>query len=287
MIQSILPTNRPLAELLLRTHKNVFSSKIGENTTNIKGSGYDFVHLKEYENGGDVKHIDWLVSAKFNKHYVKVFQEQRELHLVIVPLLSASVRFGVKVLKQDIIAEICALLSFSAVKQNNTFSSYISQEKTTLCTPRSKSLFNVRSLVEKTFESDTLGKAINYQELSKVLYMHEREKSLLFLVGDFFQTDSFDFHALCTKHELTCIVVRDKFEEEPESLGRIHLRDPHSGEAAFVELNAKASAKIKQKVLQADSIFFDKLSRAGVRFIKVYTNEDPAKKIMGIMSRLS
>ena len=285
-MQNLLQTNKPLAKILLKAQEEVFNARVGENTTQKKGFGYDFMQLREYQNGEDVKHIDWTISAKLNKPYVKLFHEQKELHIVIVPLLSASVCFGVKVIKQDVIAEICALLAFSSIQQNDTFSSYITNDRTLLCTQRDKSFYNVRTLVQTTLEYKTLQKGMNYKRLCKTLYTQESQKSLLFLVGDFFHTNSFNLTALALKHELIVIIVRDRFEEQPDTLGELHLTDPLSNKKSFIHLNTKTRTKIKRKVTQEDAVFIDKLKRAEVRFIKVYTDENPVSKILALMGDL-
>lgn len=82
-----------MAPLLIKAQKNVFSSSIGENSTFFKGLSSDFIELREYTSGDDIKHIDWIISSKMNKPHVKVFIDQKELNIVIVPLLNASLTF--------------------------------------------------------------------------------------------------------------------------------------------------------------------------------------------------
>ena len=269
--------------ILIKAQKNVFSSAIGENSTKIKGIGYDFVELREYANGDDVKHIDWTISAKLTKPYVKVFQEQRELNIVIAPILCASVNFGIKILKQDVISEISALIAFCAVKQNDPFSSYICNDDTTLSTRKNKLIFNVKELVQKIYSYDTRTKAINYKLLSSRLYTQLKQKSMIFLIGDFFHTKDFDITALSNKHELIILIVRDRFEENPIELGEIRVIDPQTQKSSFVNINKKESLKIKQELLKNDDIFFQKLKRAGVRFVKIYTDESIESKIISLM----
>ena len=93
--------NQTLKKILIKTKKQVFSEIIGNNTTNRKGEGYDFCELKEYEYGEDVKNIDWVISAKLQKPYVKIFHSQKELNIKIVSFLSGSTYFGTDIFKQD------------------------------------------------------------------------------------------------------------------------------------------------------------------------------------------
>lgn len=110
---------------MFKAQKNVFSSSIGENSTFFKGLSSDFIELREYTSGDDIKHIDWIISSKMNKAHVKVFIDQKELNIVIVPILNTSLNFGTQKLKFDVLKETIALLTFSCVKQQDSYESYI------------------------------------------------------------------------------------------------------------------------------------------------------------------
>ena len=286
MPETILTSTRQLTTLLVKAQKDVFNRISGENNTQTKGIGYDFVELRAYSHTDDAKHIDWIISSKLQKPYVKLFQEQRELNVSIVPVLNASVNFGLNVSKQDKIAEISALLSFACVRQNNPFLSYICNEDTTLSTKKSKALMGVKELVEKIFFYKTFGKSINYQLLSGRLYRDLKQKSMIFLIGDFFHTEEFDIATLGIKHEIVVIIVRDKFEENPLAIGDLHVIDPETQESAYVTIDERASLKIAQEVAGNDADFYAKLKKNGVKFIKIYTDEDPANKIVSLMKSL-
>lgn len=283
MLENLLSSRNPLTKILIKAQKDVFSKSIGDNNSKTKGIGYDFVELREYVNGDDIKHIDWTISSKFGKPYTKVFQEQRELNIVIAPILCASINFGVKILKHDIVSEICALVAFSSVKQNNPFSAYICNEDTKLCVRNTKLLFNVKELVEKIHFYKTLTKVTNYKSISSKLYTQLKQKSLIFLIGDFFHTEEFDIASLALKHELIVIIVRDKFEEEPIRLGELNIIDPQTKISSLININKKESLKIKKDVLEHDTLFYTKLKKAGVKFVKIYTDEKPANKIISLM----
>jgi len=286
MIQTLLSPNQTISLILIKAHKDVFSLISGDNATQKKGNGYDFIELREYASGEDIKHIDWTISSKLGKPYVKVFQEEKELNIVVVPILCASVNFGVSVLKQDIIAEICALISFSCIKHNNSFSSYICNEETLLNTKKSKSLSIVKEFVANVLSYKTINKSINYYALANTLFSQLKQKSMLFLIGDFFDTQEFDITALAKKHELIILIVRDKFEEQPLALGEIHVIDPQTQKSSLVNITKKESLRLKQELEQKDIQFFLKLKKAGVRYLKIYTDETPADKIISLMKSL-
>ncbi|MDF1878680.1 DUF58 domain-containing protein [Sulfurimonas sp. SAG-AH-194-C20] len=275
-----------LAPLLIKAQKSVFSSHIGENSTFFKGLGSDFVELREYTTGDDIKHIDWIISAKMNKPHVKVFQEEKALNIVLVSLLNASLNFGTQTLKIDRLKEIMALLAFASVKQQDAYESYIYTQTLQRSTKRSKHIFSVREMLENIHALPLLGTSINYKDLSAAFNETLQKKSLVFLVGDFLDTQMLDVGSLAYKHDVVLIIVRDRFEEEPLALGKINITDPQTGLNASVNIDKSAVLKIKKKSLEDDAILFDTLHKNGVRYLKIYTDEEPLTKLLVFMSSL-
>lgn len=284
MLQTLLQTNKPLALLLIKAQKSVFSTTVGDNSAKSKGSGFDFIGLQEYTSGDDIKHIDWVISSKLDKPYVKTFQEHKELNIILVPLLNASLHFGVKSLKITLLQEVLALLSFSAIKQGDPFESYICTDKLSLASKKSKQVFGVGSMLEKVNGVRLLGKEIDYKVLSSELYKRVKQRSLLFLVGDFLQTMALELGALALKHEVVLIILRDRFEESPSILGEVNVTDPLSGATATLLLDKEAVAKIEKKRKEEDVILEQKLQKQGIKFVKIYTDENPFVKLLPLMS---
>ncbi|MDF1880717.1 DUF58 domain-containing protein [Sulfurimonas sp. MAG313] len=276
-------SNKPLARMLIKAQKEVFSKIVGDNNSKNKGSGYDFVELREYESGDDIKHIDWIISSKMQKPHVKIFHQQRELNVVICPILTGSLHFGTKILKREVLNEACALISYSCVRQNDPFESLIGNEDVVLNGKRSKDLFAVRRLAEKIASYEVLGRSAHWKKISSRLYTLLRKKSLVFLVGDFFDTKELDLGAFSMKHEVIIIIIRDRFEEDPALLAKINITDPNTKESAFININTKALKTIKKKILQEDQELYQKLHKLGIRFVKIYTDENPAEKIFPLL----
>lgn len=285
MLTTLLSSNKQLALMLIKAQKEVFSKIVGEKNSRHKGVGYDFVELREYESGDDIKHIDWIISSKMGKPYIKVFHQQRELNVSIVPILTGSVHFGTKVLKHQLINEVCALIAYSCVKQNDPFESFICNDNIVLNTKKTKQLFGVRTLAEKIANYDVLGKKVDWTLISKKLFTQLRQRSLVFLIGDFFDTKALDLRAFSMRHEVVLIIIRDRFEEEPALLGDINIIDPSTGQSASINLNESAVKTMQAKVLEEDKLLYKKLKRSGIRFIKIYTDENPAEKIITLMNR--
>ena len=271
--------NNNIKKLLIRTKKAVFSQQIGNNTSNIKGEGYDFVELREYEDGEDIRKIDWVISAKMQKPFVKVFHTQRELEINIVPILSGSTHFGTSRLKKDVMTEICATLGYVCAAQGDSFGSFIANQTALLNTKKTKKIFGVNKMVENIDSYDPLGIDINYENIINDLYKKIRKKSLIFLIGDFFDTQNLNLNLLAKKHEVVVIIVRDRFEENPTALGNVNFTDPNNGNLFEGNLNNSLASNYTKKVKLHDHKLYENLKKTGIEFTKIYTDDDVTKKL--------
>jgi len=271
--------NNNIKQLLIKTKKAVFSQQIGNNTSKIKGEGYDFVELREYEDGEDIRKIDWTISAKMQKPYVKVFHTQRELDINIIPILNGSSYFGTSILKKDIITEVCSILGYIAVAQGDSYSSFIANEISILNTKKSKKILGVQKMIEKIVAYNPIGKKTNYKNITLDIHKQIQKKSLLFFIGDFFNCEDLNLKLLSKKHEVIVIIVRDKFEECPQTLGNVNLIDPSTTSLFKGDLNKSLIKNYSQKIINHDNLLYKKLKKEGIEFIKIYTDDDVTTKL--------
>ena len=276
--------NDILKKILIKTKKETFSEIIGSNTSKQKAQGYDFSELKEYEYGDDVKNIDWIITAKMQKPYVKVFHSQKELNIKIVNILNGSVYFGTKKLKKDIIIELASALGFISIKQGDPFTSYIANENLNICTKKSKKNFSVNYMAQKLFEYDVLEKKVDYKIVQDGLFRVIHHKSIIFLIGDFFDIEDLNLKMLSKKHEIVVLIIRDKFEENPPKLGGVSFKDPASNIYFDGILNEDAISTYKKHIAINDHKLYNHLQQCKIRFTKVYTDENPIKKLMGVLN---
>ena len=272
--------DKNLKKLLIKTKKAIFSQKIGNNTSKFKGEGYDFVELREYEDGEDIRKIDWVISAKMQKPYVKVFHAQRELDISIVTILGGSVHFGTTKLKQEIISEISALLGYSCSIQNDNYTSFICNETVELNTKKTKKTLAVEHMVNNIYNYDAIGKKVNYTNIVNELYKKVPKKSILFLIGDFFNVDDANFKLLAKKHEVIAIIVRDKFEENPIKMGNVNFLDPSSVKTFEGNLSGSLVKEYEKKVKLNDENLYKTFKKSGVEFMKIYTHDNVIVKMM-------
>ena len=191
--------------------------------------------------------------------------------------------FGTTKFKQELITQIAAALAFICVKQGDPFSSYIANEELIVCTKKSKKSFNVQFMSEHLFNYNVIGKDIHYKHIIQELYKSIHHKSIIFLIGDFFNTETIDFKLLSKKHEVVVIIVRDEFEENPVALGNVNLNDPSSNMNFEGQINNNTISNYVKKVHESDHKLYNHLKDCAIRFTKIYTHEDPVKKIIGLL----
>ena len=260
-----------LQKILVRARRQVFSEMVGNNPSIFQGEGYDFIELREYMPGDDIRHIDWNITAKLQKPYIKIFREERELNVVIASMLNGSVYFGSKRFKQDVIAEVTAMLSFSTIKNGDLLSSYIFSDKLESHLKPSKKLFQVHKSTDEIVNFDPLNKKADYKVLADTLFKRLKRKSLIIIVGDFFEIP--DFKVLAKKHEVVAVIVRDRLEERPPEMGFSSLVDPESGAVLEGDFNAQTVKGYTKKVLVHDRKLYATFRKHQIRFAKIYTDE--------------
>ena len=227
-----------IQKILVRAKRQVFSEMVGNNPSIFQGEGYDFIELREYMPGDDIRHIDWNVTAKMSKPYIKIFREERELNVVIVSVLNGSVHFGSKKFKQDVIAEIAAMLGFSTLKNGDLLSSYIFSDKMESNLKSSKKIHQVQKMIEEILNFDALDKKLDFKIIADTLYKRLKRKSLIIVLGDYFEIP--DFKLLARKHEVVSVIVRDRFEEKPPHMGFLSLVDPETGVSTDNDFNSSS-----------------------------------------------
>jgi len=259
-----------LQKILVRARRQVFSEMVGNNPSIFQGEGYDFVELREYMPGDDIRHIDWNITAKLQKPYIKIFREERELNIVVVSVLNGSVHFGSKKFKQETIAEVSALLGFSTLKNGDLLSSYIFTDRMISHSKPSKKLHQIQKNVDEILGFEAIGEKLDFKVLSDTLFTRLKHKSLILVIGDFFEIP--DFKLLAKKHEVVALIVRDHLEEKPPQMGFASLVDPESGVTLEGDFNASSVEAYAKKVHAHDSALYKRLRKDQIRFTKIYTD---------------
>jgi uncharacterized protein (DUF58 family) len=274
---------RALNKLFIKAQKQVFSELIGNNPSKFRGEGYDFFELREYTIGEDIRNIDWKTTAKMGKPHVKVFHKEHQINVALVPILNGSMFFGSVQLKQTQAAYIAALVSFSAVKNGDNFSTYVFADQLYHTTKPTKRLHGVMETMELIDAFDPLQKRFDPEALEKSLMLRLKRKSLIVLIGDFFTLPKVE--VLSKKHEVIVVIVRDKLEEELPSMRLIGLIDPESGGLYEGSVDETMAHVHKRRVIAHDHALQTLLRKNKIRYTKIYTHEEPYKKLSMVLGR--
>ena len=261
-------------KILVRARRQVFSEMVGNNPSIFQGEGYDFIELREYMPGDDIRHIDWNITAKMQRPYIKIFKEERELNVVIASMLNGSVHFGHDKFKQELIAEVVANLSYAVLHNGDLLSTHIFADQHYSESRPTKKISSVKKGVSEILDFDALLKEANFELMAKQLYKRVRKRSLLLIVSDFFEIP--DFKLLSKKHEVIAIIVRDKLEENPPVMGFSSLRDTETAQVLEGDFSKKSVEAYKERIHTHDRVLYKKFRDDGIRFTKIYTDENSA-----------
>jgi len=270
-------------KIALKTRKKVFGEMLGNNASLFHGEGFEFAELREYVYGDDVRKIDWKTTAKLRKPYVKIYHEERELNVVVSTLLGGSTWFGTVRPKSEYMAELLAILGFSAVKNSDLFTHILYADRLYRYSKPSKKIYAVGQELEQALAFEPLGKESDFAGWTDTLYRRVIKKSLMFLISDF--VGEVDLRLLSKKHDLFVIIVRDRFEENPGELGYLRLIDMETRREFEGIIDSGTIARYKQALYANDEKLYKQFKKHGIRFTKVYTHEDGALKLMKSMRR--
>ncbi len=270
--------NKKAKKIILKTKKQVYGDMLGNNASLFQGEGFEFAELREYVYGDDVRKIDWKTTAKLGKPFVKIYKEERELNVVVVTMLGGSMYFGTVKQKSDLAAEVVATLGFSAVKNSDLFSHILFADKLYDLSRPSKKLFSVHKAVEDVISFEPLGKVADYRALTQILNNRLKKKTLLFIISDF--VGDIDLKLLSKKHDVFAVVIRDRFEENPSDLGYLRLVDMETMQSFEGNIDHNTLKAYRKALLKNDDKLYKQFKKQGIRFSKIYTDEDVGLKLM-------
>lgn len=263
-----------------RLSNNIFG---GEYHSAFKGRGMTFSEVRSYQFGDDVRTIDWNVTARYNEPFVKVFEEERELTLMLIVDVSSSALFGTdSVLKKNILTEISATLAFSALQNNDKVGLILFSDQIELYIPPSKGKTHVLRIIRELIEFKPLSKKTDINSALEFLNKVMKKKSIAFLLSDFISSDyEKSLKIVSKKHDLTGIKVYDKLEEFIPNLGLVQMFDQELGEIKLIDTS---SSKIRKNYKNQMSLNFKKFNdvftRNGAGTISCRTDESYIKKLL-------
>ena len=275
----------------LKSRRKANNLFMGEYHSSFKGRGMIFSEIRPYQYGDDVRNIDWNKTAHFNEPYVKVFEEERELTMILMVDVSASENFGTrKQFKSDTIAEICATLAISAITYNDKVGLILFSEETELFIPPKKGKKHVLRIIRELVNFEPKNRGNNLSNALKFLMDTFKRKSNVFILSDFIDDSNYlkNLKIAAKKHDLTGIRVFDKKETEFPNVGLIQLADNETGEIKLINTSSPQTRKNYKDYYDRMVYEFDKnfnLANAGK--FSVQTDEDYIKPLLNYFKKHS
>lgn len=268
--------------------QNIFA---GQYHTAFKGRGMAFAEVREYQYGDDVRDIDWNVTARFHRPYVKVFEEERELTVMLLVDVSGSLDFGtIKQTKRDLVAEIAATIAFSAIQNNDKIGVIFFSDHIEKYIPPKKGrkhiLYIIREMLDFKPESKRTDVGMAVEFLTRVM----KRRCTAFLLSDFYTKLSFDNAlTICSrKHDIVAIQIYDQRAKELPNVGMIKIQDAETGHEMIIDTSSKKLRRAHTAYwLKRQADLRQLFSKSSVDNVSIATNDDYVKALMMLFAMRS
>lgn len=260
----------------------------GEYHSAFKGRGMAFSEVREYAIGDEVRSIDWNVTARLGTPYVKVFEEERELTVILVVDVSASDSFGTDgQLKKSMITEICAVLAFSAIQNNDKIGIIFFSDQVEKYIPPKKGKSHILRIIRELIEFKPDHQKTDITEALRFLNNVVKKRSIAFLITDFMDADYENGLKLASgKHDLVALQLYDKRENEMPAVGRVQFMDPESGQVNWINTDSrKVREKYNQVALERMERVKLACKKAGVDLAAISTGESYITPLRNLFSK--
>ena len=268
-----------------RLSDNLFG---GEYHSTFKGRGMTFSEVRQYQFGDDVRNIDWNVTARYNEPFVKVFEEERELTMMLLIDVSGSSIFGTEEqFKDELVTEIAATLAFSAMQNNDKIGVIFFSDEVELYIPPKKGKTHVLRIIRELIEFKPKSKKTDLAMALKFLSNVMKKKAIVFVLSDFIGDNYKDTLKIASKrHDITGFRVYDKAEENIPNLGMVQMEDAETGELLLVNTASKSVRNNYYAYHRArEDYFIESFSKSGAGVISCRVDESYVKKLLGYFKK--
>lgn len=260
----------------------------GEYHSAFKGRGMAFSEVREYQPGDDIRSIDWNVTARLNHPYVKVFEEERELTVMLLVDISASGDFGTSVqFKRDLITELCAVLSFSAIQNNDKIGVIFFSDQIEKFIPPKKGKSHILRIIRELIEFQPEHKQTNIGDALRYFTNVIKKRSIAFIISDFmdFNKDRSSFEdslkIAAKKHDLVGMKIYDERETVLPEIGLIRMKDAETGVIKWIDTsNPKTRYDYSAWWKSREKYLFDLFVRSGVQTVNLRTDQNYVQPLM-------
>lgn len=267
--------------------RNIFA---GEYHSAFKGRGMAFSEVREYQFGDDIRNIDWNVTARYNHPYVKIFEEERELTVMLLIDVSGSHEFGTTdKLKQNVITEIAAILSFSAISNNDKIGVIFFSDRIEKFIPPKKGRTHTLRIISELLEFKAESRATDIAQALQYLTSAMKRHVTAFVISDFIDnnpTIEQAFSIAGNKHDVVGLHIFDERESELPAVGMIKLKDAETGEYLWVDSSSSTVRKMYSDYWQTKKNKMDTLlKKCGVDYVSINTREDYVKSLVALFKK--
>ena len=256
----------------------------GEYQSTFKGRGMTFSEVRQYQFGDDVRNIDWNVTARYNQPFIKVFEEERELTMMLMVDVSGSELFGtINEFKKSVITEISATLAFSALQNNDKVGLVLFSDDIELYIPPKKGKSHILRIIRELIEFKPKSKNTNIDQALEFLSSVMKKKAIVFVLSDFLADDYQQSLTIASKkHDITGIRLYDRHEESIPNLGMVQMKDEETGKLMLVNTASKRVRKNYAAFHQKKvSYFTTAFTKTGAGTINCRSDESYVKKLLG------
>lgn len=287
--------NQNTQDLLKKVRKIEIKSKglsnqifSGEYHSAFKGRGMAFSEVRDYQMGDEIRSIDWNVTARFNSPFVKVFEEEREMTVMLLVDVSASKVFGTKKqLKQDLITELCAVLAFSAIQNNDKVGVIFFSDQIEKFIPPKKGKSHILMIIRELIDFIPENKGTNIKEALRYFTMAIKRRCTAFIISDFL-ADGFEDELKIAnkKHDLIALQIYDQREIEIPNVGLIQFQDAETGAVQWFDTaSEKNRTNYKSNGLRKHGEIRENMRRSGVDHTKIATHQSYIQPLMTLFKR--
>jgi len=261
----------------------------GQYHSAFKGRGMTFSEVREYQYGDDIRNIDWNVTARFHKPFVKIFEEEREMTVMLLVDVSGSNDFGsIDATKRDITAELAAVLAFSAIQNNDKVGVIFFSDQIEKFIPPKKGSSHILRIIREIVTFTPQHKGTDIGEGLKFLTSAIKKRTTAFLISDFVTSKPFEqeMRIAARKHDLISLRITDKRELIVPKIGLVKFRDNETDKDVWVDTSTSAWNEAYQKYVQHATVSLNKtFANNGIDNTLIYTDEDYVKPLMQLFKR--
>ena len=260
---------------------NIFA---GQYHSAFKGRGMAFSEVREYQYGDDVRDIDWNVTARFHRPYVKVFEEEREMTVMLLIDVSGSLDFGTqKQMKRDMVTEIAATLAFSAIQNNDKIGVIFFSDKIEKYIPPKKGRKHILYIIREMLDFEPESKRTDVKQAIEFLSSVQKRRTTAFILSDFYVREDFlqSLQIANRKHDLVAIQVYDQRARELPDVGLMKVVDAETGYEQYVDTSSKKLRQAYNKYwMTRQAQLQDTFNKSNVDSVSIATNEDFVKSLL-------